>query len=81
MGLAAKTPLASPDHYQAVQITDAAVFYSRLSKWDEQFEGLAVHTIQRQVWFPLGFSSLSLPVKSEPTGLTSPRWIGSPGQW
>jgi bacillithiol biosynthesis deacetylase BshB1 len=61
MGLAAKTPLASPDHYQAVQITDAAVFYSRLCKWDEQFEGLAVHAIQRQVWFPLGFSSLSLP--------------------
>lgn len=61
LGLAGKTPLASPDHYQAVQITDAAVFYSRLSKWDEQFDGLAVHTISRQVWFPLGFSSLQLP--------------------
>jgi bacillithiol biosynthesis deacetylase BshB1 len=61
MGLAAKTPLASPDHYQAVQITDAAVFYSRLSKWDEQFEGLPVHTIKKQVWFPLGFSSLQIP--------------------
>lgn len=61
LGLAAKTPLASPDHYQAVQITDAAVFYARLSKWDEQFEGLAVHTIPKQVWFPLGFSSLTLP--------------------
>jgi bacillithiol biosynthesis deacetylase BshB1 len=58
MGLANKTPLASPDHYQAVQITDAAVFYSRLSKWDEQFEGLPVHTIRKQVWFPLGFSNL-----------------------
>jgi bacillithiol biosynthesis deacetylase BshB1 len=61
LGLAAKTPLASPDHYQAVQITDAAVFYARLSKWDEQFDGLAVHTIPRQVWYPLGFSSLQLP--------------------
>jgi bacillithiol biosynthesis deacetylase BshB1 len=61
MGLAAKTPLASPDHYQAVQITDAAVFYSRLSKWDDQFDGLAVHTIKKQVWFPLGFSSLQIP--------------------
>jgi bacillithiol biosynthesis deacetylase BshB1 len=61
LGLAAKTPLASPDHYQAVQITDAAVFYSRLSKWDDQFGGLPVHTIKRQVWFPLGFSSLQLP--------------------
>lgn len=61
LGLAAKTPLASPDHYQAVQITDAAVFYSRLSKWDDQFGGLPVHTVKRQVWFPLGFSSLQLP--------------------
>lgn len=61
MGLAGKTPLASPDHYQAAQITDAAIFYSRLSKWDDHFEGLAVHTIKRQVWYPLGFSSLQLP--------------------
>jgi LmbE family N-acetylglucosaminyl deacetylase len=61
MGLAAKTPLASPDHYQAVQITDAAVFYSRLSKWDDQFGGLPVHTIKKQVWFSLGFFSLQVP--------------------
>jgi bacillithiol biosynthesis deacetylase BshB1 len=61
LGLAAKTPLASPDHFQAVQITDAAVFYSRLSKWDDQFDGLPVHTIQRQLWYSLGFSSLELP--------------------
>lgn len=61
LGLAAKTPLASPDHFQAVQITDAAVFYARLSKWDDQFDGLPVHTIKKQVWYPLGFSSLQLP--------------------
>ncbi|MBI3863206.1 MAG: PIG-L family deacetylase [Planctomycetia bacterium] len=61
LGLAGKTPLASPDHYQAAQITDAAVFYSRLSKWDDQFGGLAVHTIRKQVWYPLGFSSLQIP--------------------
>ncbi len=61
LGLAGKTPLASPDHYQAVQITDAAVFYSRLSKWDDQFDGLPVHTIKKQVWYPLGFSNLQIP--------------------
>jgi bacillithiol biosynthesis deacetylase BshB1 len=61
LGLAAKTPLASPDHFQAVQITDAAVFYARLSKWDDQFDGLPVHMIKKQVWYPLGFSSLQLP--------------------
>jgi N-acetylglucosamine malate deacetylase 1 len=45
LGLADKTPLASPDHAQAVAITEAAVFYSRLSKWDDTFAGLPVHTV------------------------------------
>ena len=45
LGLADKTPLASPDHAQAVAITEAAVFYSRLTKWDETFVGLPVHTV------------------------------------
>jgi len=64
MGLAGKTPLASPDHAQAVAITDAAVFYSRLSKWDDQFGGLPVHTIKKQVWYPLGFFNLQIPPAS-----------------
>ena len=45
LGLADKTPLASPDHAQAVAITEAAVFYSRLTKWDDTFAGLPVHTV------------------------------------
>jgi bacillithiol biosynthesis deacetylase BshB1 len=45
LGLGDKTPLASPDHAQAVAITEAAVFYSRLSKWDDAFAGLPVHTV------------------------------------
>jgi LmbE family N-acetylglucosaminyl deacetylase len=61
LGLAGKTPTASPDHWQAMQITDAAVFYSRLSKWDEYFDGLPVHTVAKQLWYPLGFGSLDLP--------------------
>jgi bacillithiol biosynthesis deacetylase BshB1 len=61
LGIAAKTPTASPDHFQAVQITDAAVFYARLSKWDEHFDGLPVHTIRKQLWYPLGFGLLELP--------------------
>lgn len=61
IGLAAKTPLASPDHQQAVQIIDAAAFYSRLSKWDPQFDHLPVHTVRRQLWYSLGFASLELP--------------------
>lgn len=61
IGIADKTPLASPDHWQAMQITDAAVFYSRLTKWDEQFDHLPPHTISRQFWYPLGIRNLAIP--------------------
>ena len=40
LSIGCKTPLASPDHWQAMQITDAAIFYSRLTKWDEHFDDL-----------------------------------------
>ncbi len=53
LGIGCKTPLASPDHWQAMQITDAAIFYSRLTKWDEHFDGLPVHRIQRQLYYSL----------------------------
>lgn len=61
MGIADKTPLASPDHWQAMQITDAAIFYSRLTKWDELFENLPVHRIQSHIWYPLSFQTTTLP--------------------
>lgn len=61
IGFGEKTPLASPDHWQAMQITDAAVFYSRLTKWDDHFDGLPVHTIAAQLYFSLSFISLELP--------------------
>src|SRR3954451_7569858 len=51
VGFGGKTVMASPDHYQAMLITDAAVFYSRLSKWDEYFDGLPVHTVSNQLSF------------------------------
>jgi LmbE family N-acetylglucosaminyl deacetylase len=54
IGLGDRTPMASPDHWQAMQITDAAVFYSRLTKWDDQFEHLPPHTIARQLYCMLG---------------------------
>ncbi len=61
LGIAGKTPMASPDHWQASQITDAGIFYSRLSKWDDQFDGLPVHVIEKQLWYPLGLRSLESP--------------------
>lgn len=60
IGFGNKTPMASPDHYQAMQITDAAVFYSRLTKWDDFFEGLPVHTIERQLYFRLQFEPAAI---------------------
>lgn len=57
LGLGEKTPLASPDHWQAMQITDAAVFYSRLTKWDEHFSGLPAHVIATQMYYTLSFHS------------------------
>ncbi len=62
IGFGEKTPLASPDHWQAMQITDAAIFYSRLTKWDEHFDHLPVHTISAHLYYTLGFTTLTLPL-------------------
>lgn len=53
IGLGEKTPLASPDHWQAMQITDAAIFYSRLTKWDVDFTNLPPHSIAAQMYYTL----------------------------
>lgn len=57
IGFGNKTPMASPDHYQAMQITDAAVFYSRLTKWEKHFDELPPHTISAQIYFRLAFEA------------------------
>lgn len=61
LGIGDRTPMASPDHWQARQITDAAVFYSRLTKWDDQFEDLPPHTISAQLYYSLSFYTLDPP--------------------
>ena len=61
LGLTGKTVLASPDHYQAMLIIEAAVFYSRLTKWDEHFDGLPAHTVSSQIGFSLAMRSLEYP--------------------
>ena len=52
LGFAGATPMASPDHYQAGLITEAAVFYSRLTKWDDTFDNLRPHTVTNYLTFP-----------------------------
>lgn len=59
IGFGDKTPMASPDHWQAMQITDAAVFYSRLTKWDAYFDHLPTHAITAQLYFRLAFEPSS----------------------
>jgi LmbE family N-acetylglucosaminyl deacetylase len=60
IGFGDKTPLASPDHWQAMLITDAAVFYSRLTKWEHYFDGLPPHIISGQLYFRLAFEPQTL---------------------
>ncbi len=64
LGFGGKTVLASPDHHQAMLITDAAVFYSRLSKWDEYFDGLHVHTVTNQLSFTIALHGMEMPEAS-----------------
>src|SRR5919108_1882130 len=54
IGLGDRTPMASPDHWQAMQITDAAVFYLRATKGGDQFDHLPPHVITRQLYCLLG---------------------------
>ncbi len=60
IGFGDKTPMASPDHWQAMQITDAAVFYARLTKWDDQFDNTLPHIISRHLYFRLAFEPQTL---------------------
>ncbi|MGA2621206.1 MAG: PIG-L family deacetylase [Thermoguttaceae bacterium] len=58
IALGGPTPLASPDHYQARLITEAAAFYSKLTKWDEHFEGLPPHVVPALLYCYLAFRAL-----------------------
>ncbi len=60
LGLGAKTPTASPDHYQASLILEAAVFYAKLTKWDELFAGTQPYVVPRWLKFFLAFDPMSM---------------------
>ncbi len=53
VGMAGRTPGASPDHYQAQLITEAARFYSQFTKWDDRFDGTSPHRIDHLVYRPV----------------------------
>jgi bacillithiol biosynthesis deacetylase BshB1 len=54
LGPGAATPLASPDHYQAMLIVEAAIFYTRLTKWEQYFEELPPCAAPTLLYYFLG---------------------------
>ncbi|RME40204.1 MAG: hypothetical protein D6788_03885 [Planctomycetota bacterium] len=52
VGMAGRTPAASPDHYQAQLITEAARFYSQLTKWNDRFDGTEPFRVDHLVYRP-----------------------------
>jgi bacillithiol biosynthesis deacetylase BshB1 len=57
VGMAGRTPAASPDHYQAQLITEASRFYAQLTKWDDRFGGAEPHRVDHLVYRPVPFSA------------------------
>lgn len=57
VGMAGRTPAASPDHYQAQLITEAARFYSQLTKWDDRFGDTVPHRVDHLVYRPAAGSA------------------------
>jgi len=52
VGMAGRTPAASPDHYQGQLITEAARFYSQLTKWNDRFAGTEPFRVDHLVYRP-----------------------------
>jgi bacillithiol biosynthesis deacetylase BshB1 len=57
VGMAGRTPAASPDHYQAQLIVEAARFYSQLTKWDDRFENTEPHRVNWLWYRPVAMSA------------------------
>lgn len=53
VGMAGRTPGASPDHYQAQLITEASRFYAQLTKWDDRFDGTIPYRVDHLIYRPV----------------------------
>ena len=60
VGMAGRTPGASPDHYQGQLLVEAARFYSQLTKWNERFDHTEPHRID-WLWYRPVPSSPEVP--------------------
>jgi bacillithiol biosynthesis deacetylase BshB1 len=52
IGVAGRTPAASPDHNQAHLLIEASRFWSQLTKWDERFDHTAPYRVPHLVYAP-----------------------------
>jgi len=50
IGVAGRTPAASPDHHQGHLLIEAARFYSQLSKWDDRFDNTPPYRVPHLVY-------------------------------
>jgi bacillithiol biosynthesis deacetylase BshB1 len=57
IGVAGRTPAASPDHYQGQLLIEAARFYSQLTKWDDRFGGRSPFRVPHLVYTPFPFDA------------------------
>jgi len=57
VGMAGRTPGASPDHYQGELIVEAARFYSQLTKWDDRFDNTPPHRIEGMWYRPVALAA------------------------
>ena len=48
--LAGRTPMASPDHWQSELLAESSTFYSKLTKWDDRFDGTEPHSVGSLVY-------------------------------
>jgi bacillithiol biosynthesis deacetylase BshB1 len=57
IGVAGRTPAASPDHHQAHLLIEAARFYSQLTKWDDRFDDTSPYRVPHLVYAPFPFDA------------------------
>jgi len=57
IGMAGRTPAASPDHHQAHMIIEAARFYSQLTKWNDRFDNTEPYRVPHLVYATFPFDA------------------------
>lgn len=57
VGMAGRTPAASPDHYQAQLITEATRFYAQLTKWNDRFNDTEPWRVDHLMYRPVGIAA------------------------